>query len=309
MVLRWTALLLPLATCVPCIVVVDSFQPCFRARNFVTARQQSSAPSDVEVEEEFARFADSLLQPSTPTKSAAQLLDRKVSDENEALKRELIKLAASYDRGFGASPAARDQAHALIAGLERGNTATAVADTILNPQSRLTTAAPTLVGKYRMIWTTALDVLLLQASPLFIAGAIYQVFEAETRVVTNIIDFIPRAQSLLPTSLIPSSLIRASVRTRACQPTPSAGGGAAAVNENANRVGLVFEAVSVTPIQILGVDARMLPPLAFDLPKLPESTASPGYFDVTYLDHELLVIRQNAPGGLFALLRVDSIDP
>ena len=36
---------------------------------------------------------------------------------------------------------------------------------------------------------------------------------------------------------------------------------------------------------------------------------APGYFDVEYLDDELLVIKQQAPGGLFALVKVDSCDP
>ena len=34
-----------------------------------------------------------------------------------------------------------------------------------------------------------------------------------------------------------------------------------------------------------------------------------GYFDVEYLDDELLVIRQQNPGGVFALVKVDNYDP
>jgi len=34
-----------------------------------------------------------------------------------------------------------------------------------------------------------------------------------------------------------------------------------------------------------------------------------GFFDVTFLDEELVVIRQNAPGGLFVLARVDDASP
>jgi hypothetical protein len=54
----------------------------------------------------------------------------------------------------------------------------------------------------------------------------------------------------------------------------------------------------------------VFPPLGFDLPTLPGTTQadSPGFFDVTYLDDELLVIRQNQPGGIFVLVKVDSIE-
>jgi len=39
-----------------------------------------------------------------------------------------------------------------------------------------------------------------------------------------------------------------------------------------------------------------------------DDTDKPGYFDVEYLDDELLIIRQQAPGGVFALVKVDSYD-
>ena len=81
-----------------------------------------------------------------------------------------------------------------------------------------------------------------------------------------------------------------------------------------NRVGLVFEQVRVQPLQLFGMALDVFPPLGFDLPRLPPSLTgtsadSPGYFDVTYLDDDFLIIRQNAPGGVFVSIRVDNIDP
>ena len=35
----------------------------------------------------------------------------------------------------------------------------------------------------------------------------------------------------------------------------------------------------------------------------------PGGSDVLYLDEEMLIIQQNAPGGLFVLVKSDSYDP
>jgi len=40
-----------------------------------------------------------------------------------------------------------------------------------------------------------------------------------------------------------------------------------------------------------------------------EDVDAPGYFDVEYLDEELLIIRQQVPGGVFALVKVDSCEP
>ena len=218
------------------------------------------------------------------------------NEKRAALIKDLLSLAASFDRGFGASPSARTRADTIIRELEG-----------YNPEENASygingNAVSPLEGAWRMIWTTASDVLVLGASPVATVGAIYQIFEPP--IVTNVIDFIPRVQSLLPPSVIPSSLVRAKVQTRA-----------SLRNGFPNRVGLLFEAVELQPVEFLGMDASTLPPFAANLPKLPgtdntsDSSTGPGYFDVSYLDDELLIIRQNAPGGLFALVKVTDSDP
>jgi hypothetical protein len=73
------------------------------------------------------------------------------------------------------------------------------------------------------------------------------------------------------------------------------------------RIGLTFQRVELQPLEVFGWDGRSLPPLSWNLPKLP-GTDSTGYFDVTFLDEDLLIIRQNAPGGRFVLLRVDDLE-
>ena len=214
----------------------------------------------------------------------------------ERLKQELFQLGASYDRGYGASSSAREKALSVIERLEQYNTEMNASRGIEGGLEGIDmNISSPLAGSWRMVWTTALDVLILEASPLFKTGSIYQVFDPP--VVTNVIDFLPRFQSLLPA--VPSSVLRATVQTRANlrQGKP-------------NRVGLVFESVQVAPMQIFGMAIDVFPPLGFDLPKLPgtDEADGPGFFDVTYLDDELLVIRQNAPGGIFALVKVDSIE-
>lgn len=148
-------------------------------------------------------------------------------------------------------------------------------------------------------------------------SAIYQVI-TDPPIATNVIDFIPRAQTFFPSSITPPSLLRAEVATRA-----------SSRRGNANRVGLVFEGLKLQPIELLGQKVDNLPPLSIDLtwqqnlfdqfaPILPglgnmnsdsgDDTDKPGYFDVDYLDDELLVIRQQG-GGVFALVKVDNYDP
>merc|ERR1712071_539082 len=131
----------------------------------------------------------------------------------------------------------------------------------------------------------------------------------------------PRAQTFLPASVSPPSLLRAEVATRASARTGMA---------DNNRVGLIFEGLTLQPLELLGQKVDNLPALSVDftwprtlLERLADfvpgldglglggdgdqnvKADAPGYFDVAYLDEELLVIRQQAPGGAFALVKVD----
>lgn len=218
------------------------------------------------------------------------------SADRSDLKRRLLQMGASYDRGFGASPSARKRADDLIEQLETLNPETYAAIGISGDDKEDETSP--LTGAWRMIWTTASDVLVLGASPVATVGAIYQIFHPP--VVTNVIDFIPRFQALLPPSLVPPTLVRAKVKTRA-SPRP----------DYPNRIGLLFESVKLQPVEVLGQDTSSLPPFSANLPKIPgtDSDSGPGYFDTTYLDDEMLIIRQNAPGGLFVLVKVDDSEP
>ena len=160
-------------------------------------------------------------------------------------------------------------------------------------------------------------------------SAIYQDIR-NPPVAINIIDFIPRSQTLLPLSISPPSLLRAKVATRTSSRA-----------NMSNRVGLSFEGLELQPIELLGRRVDGLPPLSVDftwpgnllrdlaalVPGLDlddlgltsgggsggagnrTNDDAPGFFDVEYLDDEMLIIRQQAPGGVFVLVKVDSCDP
>jgi PAP_fibrillin len=267
----------------------------------------------------------------TPAEEEKVLLLADAADADarrDGLKLEMLQLGASYDRGFAATSRSREEARRVISKLEalnpEGNAALGIDgnrgggyDGAEGGGSTATTTSSPLAGNWRMVWTTAPDVLILGANPLVTVGAIYQLFTPP--VVTNVIDFLPRFHNLFQAAAAPSSsssssslsvdtLVRAEVRTRA-SPRPG----------RPMRVGLVFESVRLEPIEVFGSSAvaGFLPPLAFDLPRLPsllvgeptKDSDAVGYFDVTYLDSELLILRQNAPGGLFVLTRVENSDP
>jgi len=217
-----------------------------------------------------------------------------ISPDGQLLKRDLLQLAASYDRGYGATKRACVQVESIISKLEAINPEKNAIRGINGSNDEGVDASP-LTGSWRMIWTTASDVLTLSANPFVTVGAIYQVFDPPC--VTNVIDFLPPFQTLI--GIDRGSLIRAKVRTRAYQGKNDINSG------NSNRIGLDFENIALEPVEFLGNDVGFLPPLGFDLPKAPFE----GFFEVVFLDKDLLIIRQNAPGGLFALTKVENFDP
>lgn len=257
-------------------------------------------------------FSDSV---PSDTDSEPQPSATEHTEISSDLKRRLYQLAASYDRGFAATPKARTEANDIIDQLAAVNPTENAARGI--DGNDFSDDVP-LRAIWRMIWTSAFDVVSLGASPIAAPSAIYQVI-TDPPIATNIIDFIPRVQTFFPSSSVPASLLRAEVTTRASSRRGST-----------NRVGLFFEGVKLQPIELLGQKVDNLPPLSVDLtwqqglidqvasfvPGLENFSSegkddvdAPGYFDVEYLDDELLIIRQQAPGGRFALVKVDNYDP
>jgi hypothetical protein len=227
--------------------------------------------------------------------------------EAAALKARLLTLCAAYDRGYGVTPSARRRVDDLVAELTEINPTMDAARGIdgdgNNAVGDNANDIP-LRGIWRMVWTTAVDVLNLGANPVVAPAAIYQDI-SDPPTAVNIIDLVPRLQSLLPG--LPATVFRAEVTTTASSRVNMPG-----------RVGLVFNSVRIRPVQVLGLQASdapfPVPPIGIDLPKLPASIAGdgssgPGFFDVLYLDGDLLIYKQNDPGGYFVLTKVDDCDP
>lgn len=223
------------------------------------------------------------------------------AQQRQELKLKLFALSAACDRGFGAVPSDKAEIERIVMQLKK-------VSPIKNPTKNLyplTTSPldPTpLEGAWRMVYTSALDVLSLAANPLAIVQSVYQCFYRDGSAV-NVINLAPRFQALLPSSIVgEGSTVRLKVMTKAFA-------------RNESRIGLSFRRVEVKPMKLFNRDVTtLLPPLGATLPQttlfgaaedigLLYEKNSPGYFDVLYLDEDCLIIQQAQPGGIFVSIR------
>lgn len=238
-------------------------------------------------------------------KSDLQPISSITENGAETIKSDLFALAASCDRGFGASISDTRKAATLIEKLRLLNptenptinlypnnsnqTANATSEINSNP-------AP-LEGVWKLVYTTAFDVVSLAASPLTLLQGIYQVISRDGRSA-NVIDLAPRLQAALPQFLVGEgiSTVRLIVGT------------ASSARSN-TRVGLTFKSITVQPLSFLGrrTNVDFLPQFSSILPQaaLLGGRDGPGYFDILYLDYNCLIIAQNSPGGIFVNIRSD----
>lgn len=276
-----------------------------RIRSAALKRHSSpslSIPSEFEADE-------GMLITSSATEAARASLQSALS--RDELKLQLLRVCAACNRGFGATELDRASVNYLLlslcavnpcpeatAGLAGSETAERWVGRGLENADWAdgTVANGPLEGVWRLIYTNATDVLSLDSNPFAGVGPISQEISLPNSVV-NVIELYPRAISLLPAGTFSTST-RLRVGTRARARTTS-------------RVGLTFETVSVEARDLLGMDlSKLLPTLSIPLPTVPGSNAagadrddSPAFFEVAYLDSELLVILQNQPGGAFVLVR------
>jgi len=251
------------------------------------------------------------------------------------LKQQLFARSAACDRGFGASRRDRDDINKLVESLkaiqqaqQTNPTRGLVPDNNNNNNNNnnaatIDEAAP-IQGVWRLVYTSALDVLSLAASPLSLLQGIYQVIDANTGNSVNVIDLAPRIQTLLPTFI--NDQLETSLRLKVFTQ---------ARRRSDTRVGLRFLKVQAG-LLINGAKPSWLPSSLFKgtLPQSAlfdtlapivenifggggggggsqddssnsDSNTSPGFFDVLYLDEDTLIIAQNAPGGIFVSTRMN----
>lgn len=222
------------------------------------------------------------------------MVSTKVSTDEvkvEGIKSQLFALSAACDRGFGASSTDRDKANALIEKLQQFSPIETPTKNLFPSNTSISEFVP-LEGAWKLVYTSAFDVISLAASPLTLLQGIYQVISRDGRSA-NIIDLAPRFQAALPQFLVGSgSTLRLKV-------------GTFSYAKSATRVGLSFRKIEVKPMTFLGNPVDFFPKFSTFLPQAAVfgDGQGPGYFDVLYLDHNCLIIKQNSPGGVFVNIR------
>lgn len=202
------------------------------------------------------------------------------------LKCELLAATASTNRGLAASSEARIAVETLVEQLERSDYAQQMGDVTQKP--------PLFTGKWRLIYTNALDVLSLGLlSPVAALGEIYQnVYSASDTSadfdVENVVELEPFIAPVA-NKLIGRTMTRFVVKVT---------GNIVGVNT----VRLTFRSVTVRQELFAGISVgSRLPALSTPLP----GSAS-GDLETTYVDEDLRISRTASgsyPQGLFVLFR------
>jgi len=224
------------------------------------------------------------------------------SKRREDLKKSLYSKCAECDRGFSSIPSDRIAIDSIINELKtlspEGNPTRK-----FFPDNNDTSASAPLDGAWKLIYTTAFDVLILGVNPFSITQSIYQVINS-TGSAINVINVAPRLQAFLPQQLVGTgSTLRLKVYIDAKR-------------KSDDEISLRFKSTEIKPITLLGNKINFLPSLKLLLPqrilggdawKSSDNKnsfgQSSGYFRVLYLDSECLIIQQNQPGGIFVSVR------
>lgn len=217
-----------------------------------------------------------------------------VNVDVDSLKKELFRIAAGLNRGINARENERARVLELVSGLE------ASVGPLFSPcAAGQDGQAPVADGEWRLLFTTALDVLIVGTTPFAEVGQVYQniyLSEGEPSVV-NVIELQPKLAAVL-NPLVGSSMTRLRVT-------------AGASVENAQRIRIAFARVEVEPVSLLGNQLSWLPdPLkqvGVDFTTSlrgdgGDPTRSAGYFDTTFCDEDLRISRSNN-NDVFVLVR------
>ncbi|KAJ1619002.1 hypothetical protein T492DRAFT_603798 [Pavlovales sp. CCMP2436] len=201
------------------------------------------------------------------------------------LKADLVRACALCDRGFSARPATRRRIDELVQQLIPLSD---VEDCTAGLDGTIDGRPTPIVALWELVYTDAADVIALGANPFIVVGSVYQDIR-QPPVSLNLIELSPRG---LNAQLSLDTTFRLKVSTRAYVRSPK-------------RAGLSFEQVGGTPLTFLG--AAILPsfaPPSLNLPSSQEQAETGrAYFDIKYLDEDMLIIKQSSPGGYFVSVR------
>mmetsp|Transcript_47947 Transcript_47947/g.113006 ORF Transcript_47947/g.113006 Transcript_47947/m.113006 type:complete len:311 (+) Transcript_47947:103-1035(+) len=206
----------------------------------------------------------------------------------EELKRQFLVAAAGANRGLAA---AKEQRRALLDLVEALEGVQSEKSGGVAPNDD-----PELLGRWRLLFTSAFDVLSLGAIPLVLPGQIFQnVYERDGEgmlTVDNVVELSPATEPILSAMSFGSTL----------QLVVTARG----VKQGTDQVGISFEKSRLQPLSLMGQDVSALfPPLDVPL-ELPQDVRTAtdimaqGSIRTTFLDEDMRIARGAAGNGLYS---------
>jgi hypothetical protein len=145
-------------------------------------------------------------------------------------------------------------------------------------------------GQWRLIFTTALDVLTLGINPLVEVGQIYQNINEDYSEVVNIVELQPKFASL--NGIIGSSMVRLNVIAKSSR-------------EGDERIRISFSSVKAEGVSLFGNPLDFIPDWARGV-QISLPGFGSGFFDTTFVDEDLR-ISTGSNGALFVLCRSDDL--
>mmetsp|Transcript_18827 Transcript_18827/g.24315 ORF Transcript_18827/g.24315 Transcript_18827/m.24315 type:complete len:287 (-) Transcript_18827:396-1256(-) len=245
-----------------------------RAQSFRSTLQMSedsdydeSAPSDTATDSEDYTDIDVEASPST-------------SEDLKNLKQEFLLACLGVNRGFSATSEEKETIAQLVELLESENPNP-------TPCAGLAEGKSPLTGEWRLVYTTALDVLSVGLVPVISVGQVYQNINEDGSEITNIIDLQPNAAPLL-NSIGGSTVARLRVEAEGSV-------------DSDTRISIKFKSSAFEPKSFLGQEvAGVLPTPKVNFP----SMANPiGYIENTFVDETLRICRAIGD-NVFVLTRV-----
>ncbi|CAN0150923.1 unnamed protein product, partial [Ectocarpus sp. 8 AP-2014] len=183
----------------------------------------------------------------------------------EDLKARLLRASAGVNRGLSCREGDQDEIFEIVEELERQNPNS-------TPNDGFSEGASILTGEWKLIFTSALDVLSLGLIPGVEVGQIFQNINEDGTEITNVVDLQPKAAPVLE-RFAGSTSARLEVF-------------AAASLEGDKRLTLSFRRSQYSPQTLLGRDvSATLPPFKVSFPEIPGTNA--GWIDTTFIDEEI----------------------
>jgi len=214
--------------------------------------------------------------------------------DSESLKKSFFSRYTGLNRGFNAREKERQEVLLLVEDLESFQIS----------NRRDDDDSEELTGTWRLIFTTALDVLSLGVTPFVEIGQIYQNIALDEGKVENVIEVQPKIFAPF-NGVLGSTVTKLVVRAEssleksdAIKPVP--------------RIRIAFASVTIEGVSVFGNSIPDIIPSWLRSIKLAfpaslrgdggDPLESQGYFDTTYVDQDLRISRGNN-GALFVLVR------